>query len=279
MRGLLASPLGFFIGLSLGALGGGGSILAVPVLVYVAGETPQAATTTSLIVVGLAALVGMADHHRAGRVRVKDGLMFGLAGIGGSFAGSALNRQLDPDVLLLAFSALIVVAAWRMLTGCPSCTRVGAEAVDREAATQEADGGGAGTTVDVHLHADLVTIVKVVGAGTVVGFFTGLFGVGGGFVIVPALTLLLGFTMPEAVGTSLLIIAINCATALTARLGHGGVDWAVTIPFAVSALAGVLTGTRLADRLPAKTMLRWFAALLVAVAVYTATKSLVALLA
>lgn len=280
MRGLLASPLGFFIGLSLGALGGGGSILAVPVLVYVAGETPQAATTTSLIVVGLAALVGMADHHRAGRVRAKDGLMFGLAGIGGSFAGSALNRQLDPDVLLLAFSALIVVAAWRMLTGCPSCTRVGAEAVDSEAAaTQEADGGGAGTTVDVHLHADLVTIVKVVGAGTVVGFFTGLFGVGGGFVIVPALTLLLGFTMPEAVGTSLLIIAINCATALTARLGHGGVDWAVTIPFAVSALAGVLTGTRLADRLPAKTMLRWFAALLVAVAVYTATKSLVALLA
>lgn len=279
MRGFLASPLGFFIGLSLGALGGGGSILAVPVLVYVAGQTPQAATTTSLIVVGLAALVGMVDHHRAGRVRVKDGLLFGLAGIGGSFAGSALNRQLDPDVLLLAFSALIVVAAWRMLTGCPSCTRVGAEAADREETELDAADAAGGTTVDVHLHADLVTIVKVIGAGTVVGFFTGLFGVGGGFVIVPALTLLLGFTMPEAVGTSLLIIAINCATALTARLGHGGVDWAVTIPFAVSALAGVLTGTRLADRLPAQTMLRWFAALLVAVAVYTATKSLVALLA
>ncbi len=283
MRGVLASPLGFLIGLSLGALGGGGSILAVPVLVYVAGESPQAATTTSLIVVGLAALVGMTEHHRAGRVRVKDGLMFGLAGIGGSFAGSALNRHLDPDVLLLAFSGLIVVAAWRMLTGCPTCTRVGAEAAEREAAEREAAGPdvaeGGSTTVDVHLHADLVTILKVLGAGTVVGFFTGLFGVGGGFVIVPALTLLLGFTMPEAVGTSLLIIAINCATALTARLGHGGVDWAVTVPFAVSALAGVLTGTRLADRLPATTMLRWFAALLVAVAVYTATKSLVALLA
>jgi len=266
VRAWLASPLGFLIGLSLGALGGGGSILAVPVLVYVAGESPQAATTTSLIVVGCASLVGMADHWRGGRVRVGAGLLFGLAGIGGSFAGSALNRRLDPDVLLLAFSALIVVAAWRMVTGCPSCTKVGADAAVR----------GATTTVDTHLHRDLATVAKVIGAGTVVGFFTGLFGVGGGFVIVPALTLLLGFAMPEAVGTSLLIIAINASTALVARIGSG-VDWSVTIPFTLAALAGVLTGTRMADRLPAKTTLRWFAALLVAVAIYTATKSLLAL--
>ena len=128
MRALLTSPFGFLIGLSLGALGGGGSILAVPVLVYIAGESPQAATTTSLIVVGLDALVGMGEHLRAGRVEVRPGLLFGLAGVGGSFLGSALNRGLDPDVLLLAFSGLIVIAAWRMLTGCPTCTRVGEEA-------------------------------------------------------------------------------------------------------------------------------------------------------
>lgn len=266
MRAWLASPLGFLIGLSLGALGGGGSILAVPVLVYVAGESPQAATTTSLVVVGFASLVGMADHWRGGRVRVGAGLLFGLAGIGGSFAGSALNRRLDPDVLLLAFSALILVAAWRMLTGCPDCTKVGADAAV----------AGGDIAVDTHLHGDVVTVVKVIGAGTLVGFFTGLFGVGGGFVIVPALTLLLGFAMPEAVGTSLLIISVNASTALVARIGSG-IDWAVTIPFTIAALAGVLTGTRIADRLPAKTTLRWFAALLVAVAVYTATKSLLAL--
>lgn len=275
MRGLLASPLGFLIGLSLGALGGGGSILAVPVLVYVAGESPQAATTTSLIVVGLASLVGMTEHLRAGRVRVKEGLLFGIAGVGGSFAGSALNRNLDPDVLLLAFSGLILIAAWRMLTGCPSCTRVGAEKAqgDADAAT-----GREGTTlVDAKVALDPLTVAKYVGAGTVVGFFTGLFGVGGGFVIVPALTLLLAFPMPQAVGTSLLIITINCAWALVARAGNAEVDWSVTVPFAVSALAGVVTGTRLADRLPAATMLRWFAGLLVAVAVYTATTSLLAL--
>jgi len=83
--------------------------------------------------------------------------------------------------------------------------------------------------------------------------------------------------MPQAVGTSLLIIAMNCAWALVARVGHQSVDWRVTVPFALSALAGVVTGTRLADRLPAQTLLRWFAGLLVAVAVYTATTSLLAL--
>lgn len=273
MRALLTSPFGFLIGLSLGALGGGGSILAVPVLVYIAGESPQAATTTSLIVVGLAALVGMGEHLRAGRVEVRPGLLFGLAGVGGSFLGSALNRGLDPDVLLLAFSGLIVIAAWRMLTGCPTCTRVGEEAAERAA------GPGGGGSVGVRLRLDAATVAKVVAAGTAVGFFTGLFGVGGGFIIVPALTLLLAFPMPKAIGTSLLIIAINCAWALLARVGHTEVDWAVTIPFAVAALAGVVTGTRIADRLPAQTLLRWFAGLLVAVAAYTAVSSLLKLLA
>ena len=287
MRGLLASPLGFLIGLSLGALGGGGSILAVPVLVYVAGESAQAATTTSLIVVGLASLVGMTEHLRAGRVEVRAGLLFGLAGIGGSFAGSALNQGLDPDVLLLAFSGLILVAAWRMVTGCPSSTKVGADAaVDAAVPLGEGDAvppvggvGGGGTAVHrgLDLRLDAPTVVKFVLAGTVVGLFTGLFGVGGGFVIVPALTLLLAFPMPQAVGTSLLIISINCAWALVARVGHQPIDWQVTVPFAVAALAGVITGTRLADRLPAQTLLRWFAGLLVAVAVYTATTSLFAL--
>ena len=128
-RALLASPLGFLIGVSLGALGGGGSILAVPVLVFVAGQTPSAATTTSLVVVGVASLIGAYGHWRSGRVRVAQGLVFGLVGIGGSLAGSALNRRLDGDVLLLAFAGLVLVAAWRIVTGCPSCTRSGEASV------------------------------------------------------------------------------------------------------------------------------------------------------
>jgi uncharacterized membrane protein YfcA len=125
VHALAAAPLGLLIGLSLGALGAGGSILAVPALVYAAGESARRATTTSLLVVGAAALVGMAAHYRAGRVRVGTGVAFGLAGLGGSVAGGTLNRHVDPNLLLLAFSVLVVIAAWRMVTGCPTCTRVG----------------------------------------------------------------------------------------------------------------------------------------------------------
>jgi uncharacterized protein len=263
---LLVSPLGFLIGVSLGALGGGGSILAVPLLVYVAGQGAKPATATSLLLVGSAALVGMGVHHRAGRVRVGTGVVFGLAGIGGSIAGTALNRRLDPDALLLGFSVLILVAAWRMVVGCPTCTRVGEERALEQAPTGSGD-------VAIRSRVDAATVVKVLLAGTAVGFLTGLFGVGGGFVIVPALTLVLGMSMPEAIGTSLLVISINSAVALATRLGTSTIDWGIAIPFTVAAILGVLTGKRIADRLDPKRSVNWFAALLVGVAVYTAIQA------
>jgi uncharacterized membrane protein YfcA len=276
VRALLASPLGFLIGLSLGALGGGGSILAVPVLVYASGQSPKAATASSLLLVGGAALVGMGAHWRAGRVRVGTGVMFGLMGVGGSIVGTAINRQLDPNVLLLGFSGLVVIAAWRMLVGCPTCTKVGEQAELREA--ELADVAPAGTVralVATRPAVDVGRVAKVIAAGTAVGFLTGLFGVGGGFVIVPALALVLGLSMPEAIGTSLLVIAINSAVALATRLATTSIDWHVTAPFAVAAIAGVLTGGRVADKLDPERSLRWFAALLVAVAAYTAIRATV----
>jgi uncharacterized membrane protein YfcA len=273
LRAVLASPLGFLIGVSLGALGGGGSILAVPVLVFVAGQQPSHATSTSLVVVGLASLIGAYGHWRSGRVRVVPGVVFGLVGIAGSLVGSALNRRLDGDVLLLAFSFLIVIAAWRILVGCPSCTR---------------SGEAAAVAVDQHEPAQgpLLTrtrtwapgrIAKVAAAGTVVGFLTGLFGVGGGFVIVPALALVLEFPMGAAVGTSLLVIAINTAVALAARAGTGTIDWGITLLFSAAAIAGVGAGKRLADRLEPQSTQRAFAALLVALAIYTGARSALAI--
>lgn len=273
MRALLVSPLGFLIGLSLGALGGGGSILAVPVLVYAAGQDPRAATASSLLLVGTASLVGVVGHWRGGRVRVGTGLAFGLAGIGGSIVGSAVNRHLDPDVLLLGFAGLVCVAAWRMLTGCPTCTQVGEE---RQLAAAEAAGG---TDTVVQTRVDARTVVTVLVAGTAVGFLTGLFGVGGGFIIVPALALALKLPMPQAIGTSLLVIAINSAVALAARATTTTIDWHVTIPFTIAAILGVLTGARIADRLDPDRSLRWFAGLLVAVALYTAVRAGSAVLA
>lgn len=270
MRGLLASPLGFLIGVSLGALGGGGSILAVPALVYAAGQSASRATTTSLVLVTITSVIGIIPHWRAGRVRVASGVMFGLAGVGGSLLGSHWNSSADPDVLLLAFSGLMMVAAvamWRRATATPVLAprSVGAAAAEVEPLSGD------------H-HAPVIVVAKVLLAGSVVGLLTGFFGVGGGFVIVPALVLALGFTMPEAVGTSLLVITINSVVALSTRLESGSIEWGTVIPFTVASLIGVVVGSRLSSTKDPTTLQKWFVALLVVVALYTAVNSLVAII-
>jgi len=289
VRLLLTLPLGVFIGISLGALGGGGSILAVPVLVYAVGLEPKAATTASLVVVGFAALGGMVGHWRAGRVRVAAGIVFGLAGVGGSLLGSLLNRSVNPQILLLAFSALMAVAAWRMWFARRS---YGVVAEDVDTAVRAGPTTTDGPTTDRRSPAadrpnlvaaassrmpELATIGKVLAAGTVVGFVTGFFGVGGGFIIVPALVLALGYRMPVAVGTSLLVIAINSGEALVSRVATSGVDWHAALPFAGAAILGSVIGKRIADRLPAASLMGWFVALLLLLAAYTALRSGLAL--
>ena len=273
MRSLLASPLGFLIGLSLGALGGGGSILAVPALVYAAGQSPKHATTTSLVLVALTAMIGIVPHWRAGRVRVVAGTIFGLAGVGGSLLGSHWNRAVNPDALLLAFSALMLIAAYAMWRR----VRRAQAGVPTTSLPLSSVGAAAAMPVPSSVRVDPATIARVIGAGTLVGLLTGFFGVGGGFVIVPALVLALGFTMPEAVGTSLLVITINSAVALSTRLQAGSIEWGTVIPFTVASLLGVMVGSRLASTRDSTSLQRWFVALLVVVALYTAGRSAIAL--
>jgi uncharacterized membrane protein YfcA len=270
--------LGFLIGLSLGALGGGGSILAVPALVYAAGQDPKAATTTSLVLVTITALIGIIPHWRAGHVRLAAGTVFGLAGIGGSLVGSAWNEAVDADVLLLAFSVLMLIAAyamWRRLqkqaTPGPAVRSAGAAAASPEQLRT-------GTQHDTAIRLDLTTAIKVVLAGSVIGLLTGFFGVGGGFVIVPALVLALGFSMPDAVGTSLIVIAVNSTVALATRLPSGSIEWGTVIPFTIASLIGVFVGSRLASTRDPSFLQKWFVVLLVLVAIYTATSSVLALL-
>lgn len=287
-RALLASPLGFLIGVSLGALGGGGSILAVPALVYGAGQNPKEATTTSLLVVGTTAVGGMIAHLRAGHVRVVAGVLFGLVGIGGAMVGTRLNELVNEDVLLLAFAVLMVIAAWRMWVNqrspgagdedfFPGDFEPEAGATTASPAAPQSDGGGVAVASRVRSAITPAVVVKVLVAGTVVGFITGFFGVGGGFVVVPALVLALDFDMPDAVGTSLLVISMNSAVALTTRLGTSSVDWGVALPFTVAGLLGVSVGKSLADRLPTTTLVRWFVALLLALAAYVGIQAVVAL--
>ncbi len=273
-RALLASPLGFLIGLSLGALGGGGSILAVPALVYGAGQTPKQATTTSLVLVGVTSVIGLVPHLRAGRVRVVAGLVFGVAGVGGSLLGSQWNRSVDPEVLLFAFSLVMYVAAWAMWRRLRSAVPTAPVAAEQTlAVTMSGTAVGGDAPVATHVHVDVATIVKVAVAGTFVGLLTGFFGVGGGFVIVPALVLALGFSMPEAAATSLLVIIVNSVVSLLMRLEGNTIEWDVVVPFLLASLAGVVVGSRLADKHDASVLQRWFVWLLVAVATYTAIRS------
>jgi hypothetical protein len=270
VRALLASPIGFVIGVALGALGGGGSILAVPALVYVAGQEPKAATSTSLVLVTLTALVGIVPHARAGRVHFGVGIVFALVGLAGNLIGSHLSVTVDGDVLLLAFAPVMLVAAALMYR---TTRRRPLRSAGAAIATDRAD-HRPGRIVRV---ASAGAVLRIAGAGTVVGLLTGFFGVGGGFVIVPALVLAVNLPMTDAVGTSLLVIALNSLVAVGARFDHGVIDWGVVGPFALSSIAGVVAGSRLAGRHQPATLQRWFAGVLVAIALYTVPRSLLAL--
>jgi len=257
------------IGLSLGALGGGGSILTVPALVYLLGQDPRAATTGSLLIVGVTALAGMAAHYRAGRVRVAQGVVFGVLGIAGAYLGSRLSATVAPAVLLAAFSVLMLVVAAMMVFR--------RRAQLRAAAGGEVEAGSpVGPVLQVRptLVCDCPQALKVVAVASAVGLLTGFFGVGGGFVVVPALVLAMGFTMPVAVGTSLLVIAINSTSALLSRIGHGiHLDWTLIGVFTLAAIIGSLLGGRLATRVRPERLTSAFTILLVVVALYTAARS------
>lgn len=259
--------LGLAMGAIMGGLGGGGAILTVPALVYVVGQPVQQATTSSLVIVGLTAIVGMASYVPSGRVWWKIALGFGVAGVPAAVAGSRLNAQVDQSHLLIGFSALMVVAALAMVFGGD---RTG-DAAERQRGRRSPEATGARRGAAARSQPSWPGILA---AGLAVGFLTGFFGVGGGFVIVPVLVLLLGLPMQDAVGTSLLIIAMNSATSLAARVGVADFDWSVIVPFTLAAMAATIAGKHVADRLPARRLQLAFAGLLVIVAGYTAWQSI-----
>jgi len=272
---MVAIPVGLLIGLSLGALGGGGSILTVPALVYLLGMDTRAATTGSLIIVGVTAVFGMLAHRRDGHVRVLQGVVFGALGAAGAVVGTRLSLAVPPDVLLAGFAVLMLAVAALMLTR----RRVPAGA-----------GVGVGQGDRVPLDVPIITFsprfvcacpraAKVLIAAVAVGLMTGFFGVGGGFLVVPALVLALDFTMPVAVGTSLLVIAMNSATSLVARAGTGlDIDWTIIGVFTAAAVIGSLLGARIATRARPETLRIAFAVLITAVGLYTAARSFPALI-
>ena len=239
---LIAIPFGLLIGLVVGALGGGGAILALPLLVYVLDEGVGPATTASLVVVGLAAAIGAGARAGDRQVCWRVALSFAGPAAVGALLGTLGNHAVDPRVLILSFVPVLLVAAaatW-LSTGTDDRTECPPTAVGR-------------------------TVV----AGLGVGCLTGFFGVGGGFLIVPVLTLWLGVGFRLAVGTSLLVITITAAAAVASHLLAGAhLDVPVTAALATATAAGALAGTAVARRLPQRALKQGFAVVVVAVALF-----------
>lgn len=260
----LAVVAGVLIGLSLGALGGGGSILAVPVLVYLLGQTAVQATTGSLVVVGATSLVGAVAAGRAGNVRAGKGVGFGAVAIVGAVVGAAASTKVPDQVLLAAFAALLLVVAALMV-------RRGVRQARGPAAPGAREQAAAARPRQQALRAVL--------AATAVGLLTGFLGVGGGFLVVPALVLVLAMPMEVAAGTSLVVITMTSAAALVTRVGAGVTfDWTPVVLLTVVSSVAAVAGARLASRTSPKTLSTAFTALVVAVAVWTAARALPALM-
>lgn len=238
ISGYLASIL---IGISLGLIGGGGSILTVPVLVYIFGVDAVVATTYSLFIVGTTSLVGSASYFKKGLVNLKTVFLFGVPSIAAVLLTRAVVVPAIPTeilrlgdfiltksaLLMLLFAVLMVLASFSMIRKTKS------NAQDSEKKTP---------------------VFVVLLQGLVVGFVTGLIGAGGGFLIIPALVNVLKLPMKTAIGTSLLIIAINSLTGFFFSVNRQPIEWMFLLTIAVIAVAGILIGSFLATKIDGKTL-------------------------
>lgn len=248
---LLAAALAALVGLSLGLLGGGGSILTVPIFVYVLGFETKQAIAASLAVVGAVSLFGAAGHWREGNLNLRLAGTFGAVAMAGTFLGARLGTLLSGAVQMTLFAGMMLIAAFLMARPDPFQRRwkEGREVIRR------------------------LPPRTIVIAGLCVGMMTGLVGVGGGFMIVPALVLLGHVPMKQAVGTSLLVIAMNSAVGFLGYAGHVDVPWGTLVLFTAVAIGGILTGTRLSRSVPQRTLKRVFAVFLVVIATFILYKN------
>lgn len=246
--------IGLGIGALIGLLGAGGSILAVPALVYAAGLPLAEAIPTSLVVVGVSATVAAAPRVKQRLVRWPVAGAFAVAGIPAAFVGAAVNRALDPRVVLVGFALVMVAAAVRMLSHQPAVA-------------------ASGCTTETGTVRWRRCLPRSVGAGAAVGFLTGLFGVGGGFLVVPALVILIGLPMAVAVGTSLVVVAVNSAAGFAAHAADGPLDPGTVLTFTIASVVAASVAALLAARVPADRLRRWFAYLVLAVAAFVLAAS------
>ena len=245
---LLGVLLSVVMGVTLGLLGGGGSILAVPILIYVLGFEVKSAIATSLLVVATTSAASLLQHARAGNVHWRIGLVFGMVAMAGSYGGGRLAAWVPGTVLLTLFAAMMVATAVAMLRSVRRCDRSGDDS--------PAPGAVAA-----------LPYAKIAAEGLAVGAFTGLVGAGGGFLVVPALAILSGLPMRAAVGTSLLVIAMKSLSGFAAYVTHVSIDYELAAVVVIAAVGGALVGARLTSAVSPQRLRAAFAWFVLAMAV------------
>ncbi len=253
----VAAVLAIGIGMAVGVLGGGGSILTTPLLVYMLGFGAKQAITASLFVVGVTSLFGLIGHARAGRVIWRTGLLFGLAGMVGAFVGGQVGQHLPGALLLGAFSVMMGVTAVAMIRGRKKVK------------------GGHGK------HGGGLPLFRILLDGFIVGLVTGLVGAGGGFLVVPALSLLGGLAMPNAVATSLLVVAMKSFSGFFGYLlqfggpegfvhlnPHTKVSWPITLIITAAAVVGAIIGSRVVGKIHPDKLRKGFGYFVLVMAVF-----------
>ena len=234
---ILTAVFALLIGLALGLMGGGGAIVTLPMLVYVAGIPPEKAVAMSIAIVGSASLVGGTIQYLRGRVDLKVMSLFAASGMIGAFFGAKLTHFVPSAALLPIFAVLMLIVGVVMLRQRPIAATI--------AACQP---------------------IRCLAVGTAVGVMTGFLGVGGGFMIVPALALFAGLQMTKAVGTSLCIISLNSAAGLVGQLQHADLDWRFTVLLLTLALGGMAVGLAISGSIPEQALRRLFGWFVIALA-------------
>jgi uncharacterized membrane protein YfcA len=264
---------GLFIGLSLGLTGGGGAIFAVPLLVYGLSVPAREAVAVSLAAVGATSLAGFLHRWKLGEVELRTGLLFATAGMIGAPIGSGLASLLSDTVLLLGFGGLMIVVSVRLWQQAARAQR------NPETCPPVKDQDGPTCQRDAHgkliLNSRCAILLLLVGIAT--GVLSGLFGVGGGFVIVPALVLFSGMSMHRAVGTSLMVISLVSVSGLTAQVVTGvSIPMKLTGLFVLGGIGGVFAGQQIGRRLSTQVLQRVFAVAILAVAAFVIVRNLTA---
>lgn len=246
---VIAVLLSLLIGVSLGLLGGGGSILTVPILIYALGVEEKSAIATSLLVVGITSAVAAVQHARAGNVVWRVALIFSGAGMVGAFLGGRVAKFLPSTLLLVLFAVIMLATAIAMWRGKKAPKKAGQGDAEKQ-----------------------LPIPKILVEGLVVGAVTGLVGAGGGFLVVPALALLGGLSMQAAVGSSLVVIALKSFAGFAGYATHVHVDYKLAAVVTVSAVVGSFGGAMLAKKVSPEALRKSFAIFVLVMAVFLLVK-------